>query len=203
MKILVACEYSGRVRRAFEKKGHEVLSCDFEPAEDDAKNHYQGDVRDVIDRGFDLMIAHPPCTRLTNSGVRWLHVPPRGFTKQEMWEDLEQACNFYLFLRDYPIPKKCIENPIMHKYARERVKIGHRQIVHPHWFGEPYFKATGLELIGLPDLIPTNELEVPKIGTFEHKKWSAIHRAPPGPDRWKYRSRTFNGIAESMASQWG
>jgi len=202
MKVLIACEYSGRVRDAFIAKGHDAISCDLLPT-DSPGPHYQGDVFDIVDDGFDLMIAHPPCTRLTNSGVRWLHKPPKGKTLEQMWDDLEEGANFYKKLRDVNIEKKAIENPIMHKYARERIKIGFRQVVQPWWFGEEAFKATGLELIGLPELTPTNKLDPPDKGTDEYKKWSSIHRASPGPDRWKIRSTTYQGIADAFAAQWG
>ena len=208
LRVLVACEYSGRVRDAFRAKGHEAMSCDMLPTEVPGP-HYQGDVRDVIDSvrltggmWFDLLIAHPPCTRLTNSGVRWLHVPPPGKTKEEMWADLDAAADFYRMLRDAPIARKAIENPVMHRYARERIGDVRRQVVQPWWFGEQAFKATGFELIGLPPLVPTNKLTPPKAGTDEHKQWSWVHRAPPSADRWKHRSRTFHGIAAAMADQW-
>lgn len=184
-------------------RGHDVVSCDLLPSEDDSPYHYQGDIRDLLDQGWDLMIAHPPCTRLTNSGVRWLHVPPPGKTKEQMWAELEEAAKFYLLLKNAPIPRKAIENPIMHKYARERVGNGRRQVVQPYWFGDPFFKATGFELINLPDLKPTNMLIPPEPGTEDHKKWSAVHRASPGPDRWKERSRTYPGVAMAMALSWG
>lgn len=204
MKVLVACEYSGRVREAFRKRGHDAISCDLLPSEDGSPHHYQGDVRDLLaTRGLDLMIAHPPCTRLTNSGVRWLHKPPSGRSLEDMWRELDEAVAFYKLLRDAPIPKKAIENPVMHKYARERIGNIRRQIVQPHWFGGKAFKATGFELIGLPELIPTDRLIIPAPGTVEHKKWSWVHRMPPSPDRWKERSRTFQGIADAMAAQWG
>lgn len=202
MRVLVACEYSGRVRDAFSRAGHLAMSCDMLDTEVPGP-HYKGDIRDVLYDGWDLLVAHPPCTRLTNSGVRWLKVPPPGKTLEQMWADLESAAEFYKLLRDAPIPRKAIENPIMHCYARERIQIGFRQVVQPWWFGEEAFKATGLELIGLPPLEPTNKLAPPKKGTPEHKAWSAVHMASPGPDRWKERSRTYNGIAQAMADQWG
>jgi hypothetical protein len=202
MRVLVACEYSGRVRDAFIRAGHMAMSCDMLDTEAPGA-HYKGDIRDVLYDGWDLMVAHPPCTRLTNSGVRWLKVPPPGKTLDEMWADLEAAAEFYKLLRDAPIPRKAIENPIMHCYARERIKIGFRQVVQPWWFGEEAFKATGLELIGLPPLEATNRLIPPKAGTDEHKAWSKVHLASPGPDRWKDRSRTYEGIAQAMADQWG
>jgi hypothetical protein len=120
-----------------------------------------------------------------------------------MWQELEEGAAFYKALRDAPIGKKAIENPIMHCYARERIKVGFRQVVQPWWFGEPFFKATGLELINLPPLVPTDKLVPPKKGTPEHRAWSAVHLAPPSPDRWKIRSTTFQGIADAMALQWG
>lgn len=195
MKVLVACEYSGRVRDAFLAKGHDAISCDLLPT-DSPGPHYQGDVFDIIGDGFDLMIAHPPCTRLANSGVRWL-------AERDLWDEMREAAKFYIRLRDCPIGKKCIENPIMHKYAREILGNISRQVVQPHWFGEKMFKATGYELHGLPKLVPTNKLEVPKAGTDEHKAWSWVHRCPPGPNRWKIRSTTPLGIAQAMADQWG
>jgi hypothetical protein len=202
LRVLVACEYSGRVRDAFRALGHDAMSCDILPTEVEGP-HYQGDVRDILGDGWDLLVAHPPCTRLTNSGVRWLHVPPPGKTKAEMWAELDAAAEFYLVLRNAPIERKAIENPVMHCHARERLGEVPRQVVQPWWFGEPAFKATGFELAGLPPLAPTNKLTPPKAGTDEHKRWSWVHRASPGADRWKQRSRTFPGIAKAMAEQWG
>lgn len=202
MKILIACEYSGRVRDAFIKAGHDAMSCDLLET-DSPGPHYRGDVRDVLYDGWDAMIAHPDCTRLTNAGVRWLHNPPTGKTLDEMWAALYDGVEFYRLLRDAPIEKKCLENPIFHKYARWMIRPGDRQVVQPWWFGDKAFKATGFELYGFPELVPTNKLTPPRSGTEEHKEWSAIHRAPPGPDRWKFRSTTFSGIAEAMAAQWG
>lgn len=202
MKVLIACEYSGTVRDAFIRRGHDAVSCDLLPTEVPGP-HYQGDVLEILGDDWDLAIMHPPCTRLTNSGVRWLHHPPKGKTLDQMWAELDEAVAFYDALRKAPIPKKCIENPIMHKYARERLGEIKRQVVQPWWFGDKTFKATGYELIGLPELVPTNRLATPAKGTPEHKEWSWVHLCPPGPDRWKIRSRTPKGIAEAMAQQWG
>jgi hypothetical protein len=202
MKVLVACEYSGTVRDAFIARGHDAMSCDLLPTERPGP-HHQGDVRDVLGMGWDLMVAHPPCTRLANSGVRWLHVPPTGKTVAEMWAAFEMAVEFYRVLRSAPIPKKAIENPVMHCHARKALHPIARQVVQPWWFGEPAFKATGFELIGLPKLAPTNKLTPPAVGTLEHKQWSKVHRMPPSPERWKERSRTYPGIAAAMAEQWG
>lgn len=195
MKILIACECSGRVRDAFIRAGHEAISCDLKDTESPGP-HYKGNVLDILGDGWDLMIAHPECTRLTNAGVRWLH-------ERNLWDDLAKATAFYLELRNAPIKHKCIENPVFHKYAKALLGNPNRQVVQPWWFGEPYFKATGLELIGMPPLVATNKLTPPKPGTTEHKQWSAIHREPPGPNRAANRSRTFIGIAEAMAQQWG
>lgn len=195
MKILIACEYSGIVRDAFIRKGHEAMSCDLLPTEQPGP-HYQGNVLDIINDGFDMMIAHPPCTRLCNSGVRWLH-------ERDLWEDLYEACDFYLKLRNAPIHKKAIENPIMHKYAKNLLGSVNRQIIKPSWFGEKTFKATGFELHNLPLLVPSNKIEEPEKNTDEYKKWSWVHRCSPGPNRWKIRSTTLKGIADAMAEQWG
>jgi hypothetical protein len=203
MRVLVACEYSGRVRDAFRARGHYAVSCDLLPTEAPGP-HHTGSVLDILGDGWDLMVAHPPCTRLANSGVCWLTDPPNGKTVADMERELAEAVAFYCALRDAPIPRKAIENPIMH--GRAKAMIGSprvRQIVQPWHFGEPAFKATGFELIGLPRLVSTHTLAPPPIGTDEHVAWSWIHRTPPGPDRWKIRSRTFHGIAAAMAEQWG
>ena len=202
MRVLIACEESGTVRDAFLRRGYDAMSCDLLPTRSPGP-HYQGDVRDILDKGWDMMIAHPDCTRLTNAGVRWLKVPPPGKTLVQMWQALFEAAAFYRLVRDAPIPMKCIENPIMHCHARELIKPGPRQVIQPWHFGDPAFKATGLELIGLPKLVATNRLTPPATGTPEHRKWSVIHMASPGPNRKRDRSVTFPGIAEAMADQWG
>ena len=196
MKILIACEYSGRVRQAFERLGNEVLSCDFEPAEDGASNHYQGDIRDVIYEGWDMMIAHPPCTYLTNSGVHWLH------KDTERWAKLDDGAAFFKMLLDAPIPKKAIENPIMHKYAKERIGgIKQSQVIHPWMFGHMEQKATCLWLQGLPLLEQTNNVKE-EMMLLPKRERERLHYLPPSPTRWKERSRTYLGIADAMASQW-
>lgn len=212
MNALIACESSGVVREAFRALGINAWSCDLLPADDGSFYHLQRDVREVLvgcrapDHGFiewDLMVAHPTCTRLANSGVRWLHVPPKDKTVEQMWAELDAGAAFYRELRDAPIPSKAIENPVMHGYAVERIGMGKRQVVQPHWFGDTAFKATGFELINLPPLVRTHHMALPEKGTDEHKRWSAVHRASPGPDRWKERSRSFPGMARQMAAQWG
>lgn len=204
MKVLVACEESQAVTIAFRNKGHEAYSCDLlDCSGGHPEWHIRTDVLSIINDGWDMMIAHPDCTRLTNAGVRWLHTPPPGKTFDEMWNGLYEGVKFYKTLRDANIPKKAIENPIMHKYARAMIGNIERQIVQPWWFGDKAFKATGFELYGLPDLIATDLLIRPDPGTDEHKAWSIIHRMSPGPERAKLRSKTFPGIAAAMAEQWG
>lgn len=205
MRVLIGCEFSGVVRRAFSALGHDAWSCDLLPAADGSNRHFVGDVRDYLDMGWDLLaVFHPPCTRLCNSGVRWLHTPPPGRTVDEMWAELDDGAALFSELLNANIERVCVENPVMHRHARERIENWQKpQTVQPWWFGDPAFKATGLYLRGLPPLMPTNRLTPPKIGTDEHKVWSAIHRASPGPNRWAFRSQTFQGIADAMASQWG
>lgn len=202
MNVLIACEESGTVRDAFIAMGHNAISCDLQPTRSKGP-HLQCDVRNVLSLGWDMMIAHPVCKRLANSGSRWLHEPPRGMTKEEVWKSLDEAAEFYKILRDAPIPLKAIENPVMHSHAIERVNPGYRQVVQPWWFGDRTFKATGFELIGLPNLIPTDMLVPPKKGTPEHKEWSWVHRMAPGPDRERERSKFHPGLARAMAEQWG
>tara|TARA_B100001778_G_C18594880_1_gene634162 strand:+ start:1610 stop:2218 length:609 start_codon:yes stop_codon:yes gene_type:complete len=197
MRVLVACEYSGRVREAFRALGHDAWSCDILPADDESEYHYQCDVREVLDNGWDLMIAHPPCTYLTNSGVSWLHKDP------ERWGHLDEAAEFFNTLLDADIPKKCIENPIPHKYAIER--IGGRkytQIVQPYMFGHRETKATCLWLVGLDPLEPTTDLKE-ETRALPANQRQRLHYLPPSPDRWKLRSTTYQGIANAMAAQWG
>jgi hypothetical protein len=204
MKILIACEESQKICIAFRKRGHEAYSCDLEPCSGGyPEYHIQDDVRNHLTDYWDAMIAHPVCTRLANSGVRWLKVPPKGKTLQQMWDEFYRGVMLYLALRNAPIKKKALENPTMHIYAKCLLGDIDRQIVQPWWFGDKAFKATGLELYGLPELIPTNKLIPPEKGTDEYKEWSFIHRMSPGPERSKLRSKTFPGIADAMATQWG
>ncbi len=205
MRVLIGCETSGEMRRAFTALGHDAKSVDLLPADDRSNRHIVGDVRDHLHEGWDLLaVMHPPCTRLCNSGVRWLHTPPPGRTPEEMWAELDEGAALFSACWNAPIPRVAVENPVMHKYARERIQNYQKpQIVQPWWFGEQAFKATGFYLRGLPPLQPTAKLVPPKPGTDEHKVWSAVHRAPPGPDRWKFRSKTFPGIARAAAEQWG
>ncbi|HRI90521.1 MAG TPA: hypothetical protein PLS93_02575 [Accumulibacter sp.] len=205
LRVLVGCETSGVVRRAFAARGHDAWSCDLLPAEDRSNRHIIGDIRHHLCDGWDLLaVMHPPCTRLCNSGVRWLHVPPKGKSVAQMWADLDDAVDLFSACLNAPIPYRALENPVMHRHARERITglpKGHH--VQPWWFGDPFFKSTGLYLVGLPPLRATDRLTPPQRGTPEHRAWSAIHRASPGPDCTRFRSRTFPGIAQAMADQWG
>lgn len=206
MKVLVACEFFGIVRDAFNERGHDAWSCDLLPDERGSNRHIIGDVRDHLDDGWDaLIVAHPPCTRLCNSGVRWLSGPPRGKTVEQMWAELDEGAALFSDLWNAPIPHVAVENPVMHKHAKARIRNyeAPAQTVQPWWFGEPAFKATSFYLRNLPPLTATKRLTPPARGTAEHKAWSLVHRASPGPDRWKIRSRTFPGIAHAMAHQWG
>lgn len=202
-RAIVGCECSGAVRRRLRERGWDAWSCDLKPAEDNDPHHIQDDILRHLDEDWDLGIFHPVCTRLANSGARWLHKPPHGYTRFDMWRALVDGAEFYCALRDAPIPHKAIENPLMHEHARRIIKMGPRQVVQPWWFGDPFFKATGFELINLPELVPTRKLTPPKAGTAEHVAWSAVHREPPGPQRQANRSRTFPGVADAAADQWG
>ena len=183
MRTLIACEFSGTVRRAFRNLGHDAWSCDLLPAEDSQDHHFMGDVRNILHLfNWDLMIAHPPCTHLAVSGSRWF--------KDKVKEQAE-ALEFVQTLMDAPIPRIAIENPISVISSRIRKPD---QIIQPWQFGHGETKATCLWLKGLPKLTPTNVVE---------GREARVHRMPPGPDRWKERSRTYQGIAEAMASQWG
>lgn len=205
IRVLVGCEQSGTVRDAFLARGFDAWSCDLLPDDNGSSRHMQSDIRDVLGGRWDLAIMHPPCTRLCNSGVRWLHKPPTGRTLPEMWQELDDGAALFSDCWNADIPSVAVENPVMHRHAKERIRNFQpaSQTVQPWWFGEPAFKGTGLYLRGLPKLITTDRLKPPAPGTPEHKAWSAIHRASPGDDRWKIRSKTFPGIASAFASQWG
>lgn len=207
MRVLVACEESQAVTIELRKLGHEAYSCDLiDCSGGHPEWHIKGDAVDVAySKQWDMMIAHPPCTRLTNAGVRWLKEPPKGKTLVDIWREFFEGVELYKALRNAPIPKIAIENPIMHCHAKEAIGIVERHVVQPWWFGDKAFKATGWELIGLNPLVEgDNSLreEVPKTGTEKHKEWSFIHRMPPGPERAKMRSKTFPGMAKAIAEQW-
>ncbi len=196
LRVLVACEFSGTVRDAFVAKGHDAWSCDILPTERPG-NHIQGDVLEILDNGWDLMIAHPPCTYMANSGARWL------FEKEGRWQQLDDATVFFRKLLDADIPKIAVENPLPHKWATERIKEKYSQKVQPWYFGDKQKKTTCLWLKNLPPLMSTAIEYPPNPNTEEAKEWEAIWREPPGPDQAKNRSKTFQGLADAMANQWG
>lgn len=197
LRVLVACEFSGVVRRAFAARGHDAWSCDLLPAEDRSNRHIIGDARDILADGWDLlMVAHPPCTRLCNSGVRWLTTPPAGKSLAQIWAELDEAAALFSAFWNAPIERICIENPVMHKHAKARIE-GYRaftQSVQPWQFGHGESKRTCFWLKNLPPLVPTNIVD---------GRLARVHRMPPGPDRARERSRFFTGIADAMADQWG
>lgn len=196
MKVLIACEYSGVVRDAFTRAGHWAVSCDILPSESPGW-HYMGDVLDCLSDGWDLMIAHPPCTYLTNAGVTWLHKDP------SRWSKLDDGAAFFKQLLDAPIPRIAIENPIMHKYARERIgNVKQTQVIQPWMFGHTEQKATCLWLKNLPALVPTDNVKDQMMKLPKNQR-ERLHYLPPSADRWKIRSTTFKGIAQAMADQWG
>jgi len=200
MRVLVACEYSGTVRRAFAARGHDAWSCDLLPADDDSPNHIMGDVRYLINgpgaKTWDLMIAHPPCTYMTNAGVCWLHKDP------SRWDKLGEAAVFFKELYNCDVPRICVENPIMHKYARDLIGVSYTHIVQPWMFGHTEQKATCLWLKDLPPLVKTSDVKSAMM-KLPHRERNRLHYLPPSKDRWKIRSTTYQGIADAMASQWG
>lgn len=181
MRILIACEYSGTVRDAFRARGHDAMSCDLLPTERPGP-HYQGNVFDILGDGWDMMIAHPPCTHLAVSGARWW--------KDKRTEQAE-ALDFVRALMAAPTPRIAIENPISIISTAIRKPD---QIIQPWMFGHGETKATCLWLQGLPKLVPTEIVA---------GREARIHKMSPSPDRWKERSRTYQGIADAMAAQWG
>ena len=183
MKVLIACEYSGRVRDAFIARGHNAMSCDLLPTEVPGP-HYQGDVLDIINDGWDLMICHPPCTHLAVSGAR-------HFAAKKASGVQDEALDFVRLLLNAPIDKIALENPVSIISSRIRKPD---QVVQPWHFGHGETKATCLWLKGLPKLMPTNIVA---------GREARIHKMAPSPDRWKERSRTYEGIAQAMAEQWG
>jgi len=185
MRVLVACEYSGRVRDAFRKHGHDAWSCDLLECEADPQWHYQCPVEELLHDGWDLMVAHPPCTYLANTGMMWTL---KGLRDPQLTED---ALSFVRLLMDAPIDRWCIENPVSIISSRIRPCD---QIINPWQHGNDEDKKTCLWLKNLPRLKPSKIVE--SVG-------SRIHKMPPGPNRWKERSRTFQGIAAAMGDQWG
>ena len=211
-KILIGCETSGTVRDAFTRLGFDAWSCDILPSDQPSNRHIQDDVRYVLEADdWDLlMVAHPPCTRLCNSGVRWLSKPPEGKTLEQMQEELVEGASLFADLWNADVPRIAVENPIMHKHAKKWIREVSTspfpdkatQYVQPYEFAEHVdaednvSKRTGLWLKNLPPLVRTGTL------TKETARQD-IHLAPPSPDRWKFRSKFHIGLADAMAQQWG
>lgn len=187
MRVLIACEFSGIVRDAFIRKGHDAMSCDLLPTESPGP-HYQGDVFDIIDDGWDMMIAHPPCTYLCNSGVRWLH---EDITR---WPKMIEGAVFFRRLLRCKIPKKVIENPIIHKYAKKIIGRQQDQVIQPHQHGHGETKAICFWLENVEKLTPSNPVD---------GREQRVFKIAPSAERWKERSRFFPGVAAAMAEQWG
>lgn len=206
MKVLIGCEYSGIVRDAFLERGHYALSVDWRPTESPRgdsesilcadgrhhtlRTHWQGDITDFLsftETDWNLLIAHPPCTRIANSGVRWLH-------ERHLWEELDKACGFLRALLYTDIPRIAVENPIPHHYAVQRIGRNYDQRIQPWQFGHPESKAICLWLKGLEPLKPTNVVK-----PTEQRVW----KMAPSPNREKERSRFYSGVAQAMAEQWG
>jgi len=187
MRVLIACEFSGIVRDAFLEAGHDAISCDLLPTESPGP-HITGDVIPMLTKHWDLIIAHPPCTYLANSGVRWLHEQPGR------WGLMQQGAEFFRRFLETDCPRVAIENPVMHGHARKIIGGGQTQSVQPWQFGHGETKRICLWLRGLPKLEPTETVE---------GREARVHRMPPSPDRWKERSRFFPGVAKAMANQWG
>ena len=191
MRVLVACEYSGTVRDAFAKLGHDAWSCDILPTDVEGQ-HYQCDIMEVMDKGWDLMVAHPPCTDLAVSGAAWF--------KEKIADGRQQrALDFVSTLMNADIERIAIENPISVISSKIRKPT---QIVQPWMFGHMETKATCLWLQGLPKLIPTNNVKEETMALPKNQRMR-MHYLPPSPDRWKLRSTTYQGIADAMAQQWG
>lgn len=230
LKVLVACEFTGTVRRAFDRLGHDAWSCDLRPSEDGSNKHITGDATEVVKWGWDLLIvAHPPCTRLCNSGVRWLKEPPTklnpahhtleervaylAMNREErlafMWQKLDEGAALFSAMWNAPVARVAVENPVMHQYAKDRIENYEEfaQSVQPWQYGDWETKRTCLWLRGLDPLVPTyRTLPDAREGLGKgpaEKPTARVHSLPPGPEREKERSRFFDGIANAMAAQWG
>jgi hypothetical protein len=190
MKVLIACEYSGIVRDAFTARGHNAISCDFLPTEKPGK-HYQGDVLDILYHDWDMIIAHPTCTYLANSGVRWLYNSD-GSRNDRRWDEVRAGAAFFRLFAEHPCKKVAIENPVPHKHAG---LPPYTQTVQPWEYGHTTSKRTCLWLKGLPKLKATQLVPAAE-------RTQDIWLCPPGPDRQKIRSRFYEGLAEAMADQW-
>lgn len=192
MKILIGCEESGVVREAFRKLGHDAWSCDVLPTRIPGQ-HIQADVLSILDGGWDMAIFHPPCTYLSNSGVRWLYEKD-GSKNKERWREMKTASIFFKKLLDADIPRIAVENPVIHKYAMKIIGRRYDQKVQPYWFGHGETKGTCFWLKNLPHLVPTK---------IVNERRPRIANMSPSPTRQRDRSVTYQGIADAIALQWG
>jgi hypothetical protein len=196
-RVLIGCEWSGTVRDAFLARGFDAWSCDLVADERGSNRHIRADVRDVLRDGWDMLIvAHPPCTRLCKSGLRWLHTPPAGRTLEAMWAELDEGAALFSVLWNAPVEHVAVENPRMHRHAQQRIAgfVPPAQVVQPWEHGHGETKATCLWLRNLPRLTPSNIVE---------GREQRIFRMPASPTRQRERTRFFPGIAAAMADQWG
>lgn len=216
LRVLIGCETSGIARRAFAARGHDVWSCDLEPAEDGSNRHIICDIRDGILRdGWDLLcVAHPPCTRLCRSGRQWMSgaghfTPPKklpnGRTHADLIAEFELGIEVFTACWSAPIERIAIENPVMSDLALARMPadLPRPHMTQPYHFGEKTTKATGWYLRGLPPLVGTSDLAPPPRGSDEAKAWAKVHRMSPGPERARLRSRSCVPMMEAAADQWG
>lgn len=211
MRVIVGCEFSGVVREAFRRLGHDAYSCDLRPPADGSPFHLQGDVRGYLDRDWDLGIFHPTCTYLCNSSVWALHKTPPNPSPGVLYgaarmRAVEESAAFFVELLNAPIPKVAVENPVMHKYARAIIGQKYQQIIQPNQFGDDASKATCLWLRRLPPLMPTRI--VPPRMVNGKPRWGnqtdgGQNKLTPSGDRWAKRSETYPGVADAMAQQWG
>jgi hypothetical protein len=215
MRVLIGCECSGRIRDAFQRLGHDAWSCDKSPSET-VGSHLQCDLLSILGEGWDLMIAHPDCTYLSNSGVlrlvkgklgvkTWLaRGCPMDQINPERWALLNESAKFFRRLLDAKIPRIAIENPVMHGYGKHLIGCGDpSQTIQPYEFGDPESKRTCLWLKNLPLITPTNVLPLPECGHWNNQTPTGQNKLGPSPTRKADRARTYHGIANAMADQWG
>lgn len=202
-RVLIICEFSGAMRDAFRRKGHYAWSNDpLAPEGEFPQFHYLTD--ECWFEEWDLIIAHPPCTYLCNSGVRWLYKNGRGKTPEPArWKLMTEGAEFFWQIQGLPCDKIAIENPVMHPYARDLIEPWRTQLIQPWQFGHKEMKATELHLKNLPPLKPTKIVGPPPKDKTERRKWQKVHNMSPGPERGHERGKTYAGIAAACAEQWG
>lgn len=203
MRVLVACEYSGRVRDAFRALGHDAWSCDILPTEADPAFHIEAPVQSVLYLKWDMMIGHPPCTFMANSANKHLYLGMKkeNGRNEDRWKSMEEGAAFFRMLWNADIPHIALENPVMVGHARELVRVRFSQSIQPWQFGHMEVKRTCLWLKNLPPLVASNNV-YDEMMRLDYRDRAKVHHEAPGEDRWKNRSRTYAGIAQAMADQW-